>query len=391
MLIIPTLLWFLLPLVFAQDYYKILGVSKSATDRELKTAYRKLSKKWHPDKNPNSEEAHQKFVELAEAYEALSDADSRRIYDQYGGEGLKQHQQRGGANWQHHDPFDMFSRFFGGGGHFQQGQRRGPNMEVRISVPLRDFYTGKHLEFQVEKQTICEECEGSGSSDGQTHSCERCGGRGVRIVKHMLAPGIFQQVQSVCDVCGGKGQTIAHPCSVCQGQKVIRGHATHTVIIEKGAPRGARVTFENEADEHPEYVAGDLIVTLDEKTPDIDSHGDDEDPTDGIFFRRRGDDLFWKEVLSLREALLGGWVRNITHLDGHVVRLGRDKSKMVQPGHVDVIEGEGMPIHEGHGYGNLIVEYTVILPDLAGEGLLGDLRGVFEKWYGTGEGVKDEL
>ncbi|KAF8459350.1 hypothetical protein BGX38DRAFT_1247930 [Terfezia claveryi] len=377
MLLIPTLLWLLLPLVFAQDYYKILGVSKSATDRELKTAYRKLSKKWHPDKNPNSEEAHQKFVELAEAYEALSDADSRRIYDQYGGEGLKQHQQRGGANWQHHDPFDMFSRFFGGGGHFQQGQRRGPNMEVRISVPLRDFYTGKHIEFQVEKQTICEECEGSGSSDGQTHSCERCGGRGVRIVKHMLAPGIFQQVQSVCDVCGGKGQTIAHPCSVCQGHKVIRGHATHTVTVEKGAPRGARVAFENEADEHPDYVAGDLIVTLDEKAPDIDSHGDDEDPTDGSLVSTRG--------------VVGGWVRNITHLDGHVVRLGRDKGKMVQPGHVDVIEGEGMPIHEGHGYGNLLVEYTVILPDLAGEGLLGDLRGVFEKWYGTGEGVKDEL
>ena len=264
-------------------------------------------------------------------------------------------------------------------------------MEVRISVPLRDFYTGKDVEFQVEKQTICEECEGSGSSDGQTHSCEQCGGRGVRIVKHMLAPGIFQQVQSVCDVCGGKGQTIAHPCKVCQGRKVIRGHATHTVTVEKGTPRGGRVAFENEADEHPEYVAGDLIVTLDEKAPDIDSHGDNEDPTDGIFFRRRGDDLFWKEVLSLREALLGGWVRNITHLDGHAVRLGREKGKIVQPGHVDVIEGEGMPIYEGHGYGNLVVEYTVILPDLAGEGLLGDLRGVFEKWHGKEGGLKDEL
>lgn len=265
-------------------------------------------------------------------------------------------------------------------------------MEVKLSVPLRDFYLGKDIEFQVEKQTICEECAGSGSADGQTHACETCAGRGVRIVKHMLAPGIFQQVQSVCDVCGGKGQTIAHPCKVCAGRKVVRGHATHTVTIEKGAPRGTRVAIENEADEHPEYVAGDLIVTLDEKTPDVDSHGDDEAPTDGIWFRRRGDDLFWKEVLSLREALLGGWVRNVTHLDGQVVRLGREKGRVVQPGQVEVVEGRGMPLFEGEGFGDLVVEYTVLLPDLAPEGMLGELRGVFEKWVGKGEGGgKDEL
>lgn len=336
-------------------------------------------------------------MELAEAYEALSDAESRQIYDQYGAEGLKQRQQQGGQPRQHHDPFDIFSRFFGGGGGGGGGQRRGPNMEVRILVPLRYFYTGNSSDFTIDKQTICEECDGSGSQDGQTHQCDQCGGRGVRIQKHMIAPGLFQQVQSVCEACGGKGQTITHPCNVCEGTKVVRGVSTHHITIERGAPRGTRITYENEADEHPDHIAGDLIVSLDEKDPDVDSGTEEDGPTDGIFFRRKGDHLFWKEVLSLREALLGGWTRKLTHLDGHIVRLGRNKGEVVQPGHVDVIRGEGMPLYEHDGeYGNLLVEYTVILPDLAGHGLLGELEKVFEKWMvakgirTTGQG-KDEL
>ncbi|KAF8464399.1 hypothetical protein BDZ91DRAFT_729785 [Kalaharituber pfeilii] len=388
MRILPTLLMFILPLVMAQDYYKILGVSRGATDRELKTAYRKLSKKWHPDKNPGNDEAHQKFVELAEAYEALSNAETRRIYDQYGAEGVKQHQQRGGANQRpHHDPFDIFSR-------------RGPNMEVKISVPLKDFYTGKEVEFQLEKQQICVDCEGSGSADGHMAKCEKCGGRGVRIVKHMLAPGIFQQVQTVCDACGGKGETIKTPCPVCHGQKVVRKVDTHTLTVQKGAPRGVRVSFENEADEHPDYIAGDLIVTIEERNPDVtvvsSDDRDDDPPTDGMFFRRRGTDLVYKEVLSLREALFGGWVRNLTHLDGHLVQLGRKEGEIVQPGHVEIVKGEGMPIwmSPNDEFGHLVVEYEVILPDLADKAFLTELKGVFEKWIGkkAGKGeAKDEL
>lgn len=330
------------------------------------------------------ESAHQKFVEIAEAYEALSDGETRRIYDQYGHEGLKQHKQGGGQR--HHDPFDLFSRFFGGGGHFGHGggQRRGPDMEVRVHIPLRDFYNGKDHEFSVEKQQICEECEGSGSADGAVDTCSQCGGRGMVVQKHMLAPGIFQQVQMGCDRCGGKGKTIKKPCKVCGGSRVVRKISTHTLHVEKGMPRGARITYENEADASPDWVAGDLVVHLDEKEPELGSS--DEERVDGAFFRRKGREMFWKEVLSLREAWMGDWTRNLTHLDGHVVRLGRRRGESVQPGQVEVVEDEGMPTWsedrekvEGE-FGKLHVEYTVVLPDQMEKAMEKDFWGVWEKW-----------
>jgi len=330
------------------------------------------------------ESAHQKFVEIAEAYEALSDTETRRIYDQYGHEGLKQHKQGGGQR--HHDPFDLFSRFFGGGGHFGHGggQRRGPDMEVRVHIPLRDFYNGKDHEFSVEKQQICEECEGSGSADGAVDTCAQCGGRGVVVQKHMFAPGIFQQVQMGCDRCGGQGKTIKKPCKACGGSRVVRRISTHTLHVEKGMPRGARVTYENEADASPDWVAGDLVVHLDEKEAEIG--GSEEERVDGAFFRRKGREMFWKEVLSLREAWMGDWTRNLTHLDGHVVRLGRKRGEAVQPGQVEVVEEEGMPTWneerekvEGE-FGRLHVEYAVVLPDQMEKAMEKEFWGVWEKW-----------
>ncbi|KAI5788481.1 hypothetical protein EDC01DRAFT_660271 [Geopyxis carbonaria] len=389
----------ILPLVLAgTDYYKLLGIDKSASPKDIKKAYRTLSKKFHPDKNPDDPTASDKFREVAEAYEALSDAESRKIYDRYGAEGLKERQNGGGRGG--HDPFDLFSRFFGGGGHFGGGMRRGPNMEVRITLPLRDFYTGAEKEFEIEKQQICEECEGSGSADGHTDTCTTCGGRGVRIQKHQVAPGIFHQVQTVCDRCKGKGQTIAHPCKVCSGAKVVRRKSAHTLSVEKGMQRGTRIAFENEGDESPDWVAGDLIVHLEEAEPDgvVDPENADEiehGPTDGMWFRRKGPDLFWKEVLSLREALLGGWERKLTHLDGHVVTLKRKRGVTIQPNFVERVKGEGMPKYqdEDMGYGDLIVEYTVVLPDLMDKAMRKDLEAVFDKWHKkVGETlVKDEL
>lgn len=262
-------------------------------------------------------------------------------------------------------------------------------MEAKVSVPLKDFYTGNRVEFQITKQQICEECEGSGSQDGQTETCDLCGGRGMRIVKHMLAPGIFQQVQTVCDRCGGKGNKIKHPCKVCQGQRVVKKPVSHYLEVDKGVPNGMRVNFENEADESPDWVAGDLIITVDELPPQPEKN---TEHVDGWYFRRRGKDLIHKEVLSLREALLGDWERTLTHLDGHEVKLGRKKGVVVQPGHVDVIKGEGMPLWEHEGFGNLIVEYTVVFPDQMQSGMRKDIEAVFEKWRKKiGVNIKDEL
>ena len=367
---------------------QLLGIDRSASERDIKRAYRTLSKKHHPDKNPGNDSARQKFVEVSTAYEALYNKETRRIYDQYGHEGLEQHQRGGGAGAHHHDPFDLFSRFFGGGGHFGggSGQRRGPNMEVRVELPLRDFYNGADHEINVAKQQICEDCEGSGSADGKVEPCGTCRGQGMVIQKLMLAPGIFQQVQQACDKCGGKGQRIMHKCKVCQGKKVVDKVVTHSLHVERGFPRGAKVSFENEANESPDFVAGDLVVQMSEKPAGLGAEDKLEERTDGTYFRRKGRHLFWKEVLGLREAWMGDWSRNLTHLDGHVVRLSRKRGEVVQPGMVEVVKGEGMPVRsEEQGkddadWGDLLVEYSVVMPDQMESGMEKDFWVTWEKW-----------
>lgn len=332
------------------------------------------------------ETAHDKFVEVSEAYDVLSDSETRQIYDKYGHEGIQNHKNgRGGGG--SHDPFDLFSRFFGGHGHFGRGAGvpRGHSVEVKVEIPLRDFYNGATREFQWNKQHICEACEGSGSADGHVDTCSTCGGHGVRIVKKQLAPGMFQQMQMRCDACGGRGKTIRKVCPHCQGQRVEKKHTTVTLNIDRGAKRDSKVTYENEADESPDWVAGDLIVTLAEQAPSFEEN---PDRVDGVFFRRKDDDLYWTEVLSLREAWMGDWTRNITHLDSHVVRLSRKRGEVVQPGHVETIPGEGMPkwhedgdsVYHKHEFGNLYVEYVVVLPDQMESGMEKDFWATWQKW-----------
>ncbi|KAL2832885.1 hypothetical protein BDW59DRAFT_93601 [Aspergillus cavernicola] len=372
----------------AEDFYKILGLDKSASEKDIKRAYRTLSKKFHPDKNPGDDSAREKFVELAEAYEVLSTSTTRKIYDQYGREGVEQHRQGGTAGGHAHDPFDLFSRFFGGGGHFGHapGHRRGPDMEFRIGLPLRDFYNGREFELNIERQQICDACEGTGSADREVITCDKCSGRGMVIQKHMLAPGMFQQVQMQCDKCRGQGKMIKKPCSVCHGKRAVRKEVETSVTIEPGMDRGMRLVFENEADESPDWIAGDLVLILEEKEPEIST--DEEHRTDGAFFRRRGRDLFWKETLSLREAWMGDWTRNITHLDGHVVQLGRKRGEVVQPLSVETVKGEGMPWYsaehlydyDDEGAGSLFVEYIVILPDQMESGMEEDFHALWDKW-----------
>ena len=341
-----------------------------------------------PNSVPSSNDptAHDKFVQVSEAYEALSDAESRQIYDQYGYEGLKQRKQGGG--FQTHDPFDVFGRFFGGGGHFgnQPGQRRGHNVEVKIGISLRDFYNGHTTEFQWDKQQICDECEGTGAADRVVHTCQTCGGKGSRLVRSQFAPGMITQVQMQCDACGGRGKTIKHRCPICSGERVVRRPTTVSLTIQRGMADGSRVAYENEADASPDWVAGDLVVTLVEKEPSLEV--DNPDHVDGVFFRRKGDDLYWREILSLREALMGDWTRNLTHLDGHIVRLSRPRGEVVQPNHVETVPGEGMPVWHEEGdsvyhkteFGNLFVEYIVVLPDQMESGMEKELWALFQKW-----------
>ena len=253
-----------------------------------------------------------------------------------------------------------------------------------MQVPLRAFYNGWETDFGVEKQMVCEECDGSGSAEGAAgvEVCSVCGGRGQTLQRHQLAPGIFQQMTSTCEACGGRGKHVRHKCPVCGGARVVRRVETHTLSVEKGMPVGARVTYENEADESPDWEAGDLVVILQEEEAHVAEEAGER--SDGAFFRRKQHDLWWREVLSLREAWMGDWSRNLTHLDGHVVRLGRKRGEVVQPGQIDVIGDEGMPVWqwegEGPEYGRLFVEYVVVLPDQMESGMEKEFWAVWEKY-----------
>lgn len=216
------------------------------------------------------------------------------------------------------------------------------------------------------------------------------------MMRKQIAPGYFQRIQARCEVCAGRGKTMKHKCKKCAGERVERKAATYEVNVQPGAQNGMRVVYENEADQNPDWVAGDMIVQLVEKAPSPD---DNPDGVDGTFFRRQGDDLFWTEVLSLREAWMGDWTRNVTHLDKHVVRLSRPRGQVVQSGHIDTIPGEGMPkwredydvLYHTLEYGNLYVTYEVVLPDQMDEKMEADFWAVWQKWRGPNVRGKDEL
>ncbi|GAA5885417.1 hypothetical protein JCM6882_009614 [Rhodosporidiobolus microsporus] len=323
------------------DFYKVLGVSKSAGDKELKKAYRKLSKQYHPDKN-DSEEAKAKFLEVSRAYEVLSDEEKRRTYDRFGEEGLKQREGGGGG----HDPFDVFRSAFGFGGG-QPGQRRGQNMLAEIEVDLKAMYEGDSMKFSIGRKAVCEQCDGSGArSEKDIVTCPTCEGRGVRLVRHQLGPGMFQQVQMHCDRCGGRGRSIKHLCSSCKGHRIVDTQAELNLHIDRGMPEGEEVVFEGWADESPDWAAGDVIVRVRSKREK------------GGFVRKESN-LYWKETISVSEALLG-FKHSVKGLDGHDITLSR--TGVTQPGFVDVVHGEGMPIYHLSGHGDLFVEYQVVLP-----------------------------
>ncbi|GAA5830294.1 hypothetical protein JCM11251_001295 [Rhodosporidiobolus azoricus] len=339
------------------DYYRVLGVSRSADDRTLKKAYRKLSKQYHPDKN-DSEEAKAKFLEVSRAYEVLTDEEKRKTYDRFGEEGLKQREGQGGG----HDPFDVFRNAFGFGGG-QQGQRRGQNMLAEIEVDLKAMYEGDSMKFSIGRKAVCEQCDGTGArSEKDIVTCPVCDGRGVRLVRHQLGPGMFQQVQMHCDRCGGRGKSIKHLCSTCKGHRIVDTNAELNLHIDRGMPEGEEVVFEGWADESPDYAAGDVIVRVKSRR------------SKGGFVRKESN-LYWKEPISVSEALLG-FKHSVKGLDGHDIILSR--TGVTQPGFVDVVHGEGMPIYHLSGHGDLFVEYQVVLPPTLTSAQTAALEKVFK-------------
>lgn len=330
--------------IAGRDFYKILGVSQDASDNDIKKAYRKLSLKYHPDKNQGDEVAQKKFMDVTEAYEVLSDPDKRQVYDVDGEDGLKGQKQGGGGGGM--NPFDIFFGGGGGGGG-AGGRRKGPDFRTEFAVSLEELYLGAKKQLNVNRLVLCKACKGTGAKGGATTKCKACGGKGMRMTVQQLGPGFNVQMQQQCDACGGRGHVAAHACPVCGGSKRVNEEKTLEVVLEKGMPDGHEVVFERASEQHPDMTPGDVILKL-----KIQSH-----PR----FTRRGNDLHMSHSISLREALLG-FTLNILHLDGRQVEM---KISGVTPhDSVKVIKGEGMPHHEAPSIkGDLHVKFSVRFPD----------------------------
>ncbi|KAJ2155866.1 DnaJ- protein scj1 [Coemansia sp. RSA 552] len=342
----------------AKDYYATLEVPRDASAHEIKRQYKLLSRKHHPDKNPGDEKAHERFIELAEAYEVLSDDEKREIYNRYGEEGLKNQGGPGGPGGAggFHDPFDIFAQFFGGNVRFdRRGARakpRGPDVHIHVPVTLRELFVGTEIDVDISKQAICSHCDGSGAaSPDDVETCSACGGSGMRVVKQVLGPGIVQQMQTKCDKCSGKGKKIAKPCPHCKGARVMREPDVLTVRVEPGMDDGAEILFEEEGDQHPDHEPGSVVFHLLQQPHET--------------FQRHGDDLHAEVTITLVDALVG-FSHTLAHVDGtSTIELRR--KDITPPGYVQRLAGKGMPRRGRHSgaspdHGDLRVTYWVQFP-----------------------------
>lgn len=327
--------------------YDLLGVSPGASESELKSAYRKLALKYHPDKNP---EAGDKFKEISHAYEVLSDTNKREVYDQYGEEGLN-------GEGPGMSPQDIFSQFFGGGffgGGFggqskPRGPRRGADMDFSLGVALEDLYKGKTTKIAVQRQVVCDKCDGKGGKADAVKACSGCNGNGVRVTIRQIGP-MIQQMQSACNECNGEGEIIREKdrCKGCQGKKVTTEKKVHEVFVEKGMTDGQRIKFSGEADQAPGITPGDVIVIINEK--------------EHSFFKRHGKDLHCKVKIDLVTALAGG-AFTIKHLDDRILEGTIKPGEVIKPDEVRIIEGEGMPeFKRPFNKGDLYVQFELIFP-----------------------------
>jgi len=337
--------------------YEVLEVPRTASVDEIRKSYRKLAIKYHPDKNPGNPEAAEKFKEISAAYEVLSDEQKRDIYDKYGEEGLK------GGGFQHGNANSIFEQFFGGGifgdmfgrGGGQRGPRRGEDLVYSLGVSLENLYNGKTSKLKVNKNVLCNTCQGKGSEkDGAVSKCTACKGTGTRMQIRQIGPGMISQTQTTCSECSGEGEVIKKEdrCKECKGKKVVQEAKVLEVIIEKGMRSGQKISFHGEGDQQPGVLPGDIVIVLQEK-PEKD--GDCK-------FTRHGDDLIYEHKLTLVEALTGFKIP-ITHLDNRVLSVSSQPGEVVKPGDVKMVPGEGMPIHKRpYENGRLFIKFNIEFP-----------------------------
>jgi molecular chaperone DnaJ len=342
-----------------RDYYEVLGVAKNATADEIKKAYRKLAMKFHPDKNPGDKAAEDKFKELGEAYEALSNDEKRAAYDRYGHAAFTG-ASGGGSGGGFHDPMDIFRQmfegafggggggggagfedFFGGGGQRKSSKQRGSDLRYDLQMTLEEAAKGTEKELLIEREVACEKCSSTGSkSGGGVKKCATCGGRGV-ITR---SAGIFVQ-QSECPTCHGTGDVISDPCDACHGDGRVTKESSIKLRIPAGVDTGNRLRSSGNGDAGLRGgPSGDLHVFLHIKKHDV--------------FEREGDDLQCEVPISFATAALGGEVK-VPTLEGHTsikIPVG------TQAGTVLRLREKGMPRLNGGRHGDLHVNVQVEIP-----------------------------
>lgn len=338
-----------------RDYYEVLGIERSASEEEIKKAYRKQALKFHPDKNPGDKAAEEKFKEVGEAYEALSDPQKRAAYDQYGHDAFDSRRRASGRGGGFHDPFDVFREAFGGGGVediFEQffgggsrrdpsGPERGSNLRYDLEIEFEEAASGCEKEISLTKLDECETCHGSGAEAGaQKKSCQLCGGRGQVIT----ARGIFSIAQT-CPRCGGAGRTVDKPCRKCHGAGRLERTTRKSIRIPAGVDTGTRLRSAGDGEAGVRGgPSGDLFVVLHVKAHPI--------------FQREGDDLVYELPVSFVQAALGAEIE-VPSLNGKVplrILAGTQTGQMFR------VKGKGIKNAQGYGWGDLHVRVNVEVP-----------------------------
>ena len=326
-----------------QDYYEVLGVERSADPDEIKKAYRSMALNYHPDRNPGNKEAEEKFKEAAEAYEVLHDPNKRKLYDQYGHEGLQGTGFSGFGGFE--DIFysfgDLFEEFFGGSRRRRRGGPvRGQDLRYDLEIDFIEAAKGKDLELTIPREENCESCEGTGSETGQRQTCPTCGGQG-----QVFQTRGFIRLASSCPNCQGRGQFIEDPCPKCRGRGRIQAKRRVMVHIPAGVFSGAKLRLTGEGDRGLHGGRpGDLYVIV-----YVKSHE---------FFERDGDDLLCRIPISMVDAALGAEVE--------VPTLSGNRKLEINPGtntgDVYHFSGEGFPNLRGYASGDQIMEIKVLTP-----------------------------
>jgi molecular chaperone DnaJ len=331
-----------------RDYYEVLGVTRTATDIEIKSAYRKLAMTYHPDRNPNNPDAEEKFKELTEAYAILADSEKRSLYDRFGHAGVG-----GSSGVSGFDPAifqdfgDIFGEFFGfgdlfgGGGRRRTRAQRGADLREDLNLEFEEAFFGVEKQVKVRRHESCDACHGSGAAPGKAPvQCSSCNGRGQ--VRYQQG---FFSIARTCPTCQGAGSVITDPCPKCKGEgRLVRERAVETKV-PAGVEDGTRVRFSGLGEAGAfGGPAGDLYVVLHVK--------------EHAFFEREGNDLYCVVPVSFPQAALGTEIMVATMEGDYKLKIPEG----TQSGTSFRIRNRGVPVLNGHGKGDLFVEVRVQTP-----------------------------